>query len=680
MTEEHRDILFEVMDHYHAWNEDNEKRRTRENGWNDIIDAYNNKLPDNWPYLSRVVDPRIRTSLIEKKARLTNAKLRGRLLPRESSDVLKSRINNTLVDFQWDTATEGGTMNAKWGEMDMDARMFCSKFAYVPWMYEEDDDGKVIRNGNGLTPLDPNNCGLDPNCTHIRNARWFQMREYVTIEDLEHESNVPGIKKYPGLSELKKKIADGVQNPREVDYTARNLTLRGIEDRLGRDKSFPVIEKVIEFRKDEFICFAPKYNLILSQYKNPYKHRKIPIIQLRYYPLINDPIGESEVEAVLPLWRAIQATINGFLDTMNIHMRPPLKILEGQVRMETLQWGPEATWIMNRVDAVTEHAGTGEALRYFQSTYTSLVAAFNQGMGDLSQGVSNIDPFNNDKTATEVKQTVKQQNVRDQDNQSYLADCINDMMSMWVSNNQQFLFSDPKMSEYVLRIVGKQMFGLFQEAGYDAMTVPHESMMAIKEIVDMRGGDMSPDELGTMYQSAEIPKFPVLENPEVKNPMQQTYKPKLRVSDDGGSAELSIIPGDLDGEFDYIADVKSMSIGATQDTLDSQNRLLQTLLNPAVIQLLKEQGISPNVKELIESITENSGLRDAEKYFSTSSPSQGPGQALQEPGLPGAPGPTPPGGEQMAGPANLQVPGGIPGGLLAGMGNGAGIQGPPISA
>lgn len=668
-------ILQEVQQHYNDWNGDNEIRRSRENGWNDIIDAYNNVLPSDWPFLSRVVAPLIRTTLVEKKARLTNSKLRGRVLPREGSDGLGARIHNSLGDFQWDTATEGGTMNAKWGEMDIDSRMFGSKFAYIPWFYETDDDDKVIRNGNGMTPLDPNNCGLDPNCTHIRDARWFQMREFVTLEDLEHESNVPGIQKYPGLGELKKKLSQKNQNTRDAQYTARNLELKGLEDRMGRDKSFPVIEKVIEFRDDKFICFAPAYNVKLAEYKNPYKHRKIPIIQLRYYPLLNDPWGQPEIEAVLPIWRAIQAVINGFLDTMMIHIRPPLKVLENGARMETIQWGPEATWIVTRMDAIQEFQGSGEALEYFQTTLTALIAEFNKAMGDLSMGVSNLETFAKDKTATEVKRTEKQQNVRDQDNQNQLADAINDMMSMWISNNQQFLFADPGASDYVLRIVGKDAYNAFLKAGYDAMTVPDETIIALKEIIDMRGGQMQPEEIQSLYNAGEVPLHPVIEDPKVTNPYKQTFKPKMSLSEDGSSATLFVLPPDLEGMYDYVADVKSMSMGAGSEMLQSQNNLLETIINPGVVSLLQQQGVRPNVKELIESISENSGLTDAEKYFGTIDAVTGPGQGIQQPGLPGLPAPTPQGGEQMAGPTNLQNPGGAGGGIQPGMGNGPSMQG-----
>jgi hypothetical protein len=671
--------LLDVQDHYLAWEDDNEKRRKRENGWDDIIDAYNNVLPENWPYLARVVDPCIRTTLIEKKARLTNGKLRGRLVPREGADTLKARLNNALLDYQWDSANKGGSMNAKFGTMDIDTRLLGSKFSLVTWVYEE-EDGKVIKNGNEMTPLDLNDCGIDPACTHIRSAKWFQHREYITIDDLDESNNIPGLSKWPGLDELKEKIAKSTQNRRDANFTSRQLQIKGLEDRVGTDKSFPVVEIVTEYRPERFITFSPKYNVILRDIPNPYKHKSIPVIQLRYYELEHDPIGESEVESVLPIWRAIQATLCGFIDSMNLHMNPPLKIVEGQVRMETIQWGPQANWIVNSPTAITEHAGSGEPLQFFQSAYTSLKAAFNQAMGDMSQGVSAVDPFNQDKTATEIKQMSKQQNARDENNQLYLAECITDMMRMWQSNNQQFLFANPDMSEYILRIVGQDMFNYFKRAGLDEMEVPDESILAISDMVGMQDGNVSDEQLQQMIGAAGVPKFPVVENPTAKK-SEQRLKPKMTINEQGDSAEISLIPEDLEGTYDYVPDVKSMAMSAHDELLSAQNKALEMMVNPQIMQVLQQNGVTTNVKDLIQTILENTGLRDAERYFNTAQTPTGAPANMGQPGLPTPSAALPPGAEQMAGSPDISGQPGVPMGVPGELGQGAGVPGasaPPL--
>jgi len=248
MTKEDRTYI-EVDRHYQQWNEDNDQRRTRKNGWNDVTDAYWGKLPSDWPYINKVVDPRIRTSLIEKNARLLNSKLRGRLVPREGGDVIKARINNALLDFQWDSANWGGSMLEKWGSMDLDTRLYGSKFALITWRHLEDDDEKILFDGNEMKPLDVRDCGLDPTSDHVRNAKWFQVREWIKIEDLDKVSNTGTPPKFPGLEKLKVKMQE-TQDRRDTNYENRVLTLKGLSDRVGDDKAFPVVEIVTEYRTD----------------------------------------------------------------------------------------------------------------------------------------------------------------------------------------------------------------------------------------------------------------------------------------------------------------------------------------------------------------------------------------------------------------------------------------------
>ena len=657
-------ILQEVQAHYVDWTEDRDIRMTRENGWNDVLDAYFGRLPDNWPYLSQIVDPVLRTTIIEKKARLTNSKLRGRLVPREGADIVGARINNALLDFQWDNAKDGGSMNHKWGLMDQDTRLFASCFGLVTWKYceyaDEKGEKKVTFNGNEFKHLDVRNVGL----THgdnIRNAKWVQVCDWVTFEELENENQLPGKPKYPGLEQLRSSLAENSQDRRDGNYTSRIKSLKGLTDRLGEDEAFPVIEVVTEYRENQWITFSPKHNVLLRDIENPYKHKKIPLVQLKYFSLSDDPMGESEVESVLSLWRAIQATINGFMDTMNIHMKPPLKILEGLARMETIQWGPEAQWIINQENAVTEHVGSGEPLRYFQTTYSALKSAFSTAMGDSSQGVGSVDPFNPDKTATEVNKQEKQQNVRDQDNQNALSDALVDMMDMWLSNNQQFLFANQGMHEYVLKIIGEKDFAFFKQAGLDAMVLDHEATQTIADAILAQNGDVNDLQMQELMNAGYTPKHPVVENPEETDYEKLKIKPKMKIDETGTEAELSLVPEDMNGTFNYIPDVKSMSAGADSEMQQARREATDLLFNNQnVITLLQQEGKKPNATEILTEIFESSGTRDASRFFSDIAPGgvqQGPNQAagaqppLDQSGSPAGAAPPFDPSQQMAGPA-----------------------------
>lgn len=656
------DTIKEVSQHYEMWTQDNEKRLNRKNGWNDITDAYYGKLPDDWPYITKITDPRIRTSLIEKNARLLNNKLRGRLVPREGNDILGAKINNVKLDFDWECANDGGSMLTKMSICDMDTRLYQSKFGLVKWKCEYDDEDKIKFEGNEFYPLDIRDCGMDASALHIKGAKWFQYRTWEHVEDLEKQTDTGGKPIYNYLGTIKSHLNDLKQSnsnkKRKDAYVRRVQQLRGLEDHVGEDLAFPVIEIVHELRENRWIDFYPDLKLIIRDIKNPYKHGKIPVAQLRYYPLQDDPLGESEVEPVIPIWKAIQATICSYMDEVILKMRPPLKIVENQARIETIIYGPEAQWIVQRPDSITEMQSNGEAVRYFETTYSALISAFNVAMGDMSQGTSQVTPFESDKTATEVKASLRQQNVRDQKNQNDLAEFIKDIMLMWLSNNQQFLFSNPEKQEYVLRIIGTENFEYFKRAGLDEMTIEPQVMGMVADLIEQKP-DMSDGEFNEITEAAKTPVNPVYENPNEKNPEKLNYKSKMRMSKMGDSAELSIVPEDIKGTYDYIADVKSMASGATEELLNARQQAMDLLLNNAnVITLLMQEGYKPNVKELIVNTFEDLGLRDADRYFEKIEnqglppTAGGPQPNMQIPGLPGVPQANPgsPMPQQMAGP------------------------------
>jgi hypothetical protein len=208
------------------------------------------------------------------------------------------------------------------------------------------------------------------------------------------------------------------------------------------------------------------------------------------------------------------------------------------------------------------------------------------------------------------------------------------------------LFLDKKRHEYLLRIVGKSNFEYFQRAGLDQMEVPTESMQEIAELVQ-GNPDISDNDLSNMYTSAEVPKFPVLTNPGVKNPEMQEYKAKMEIAETGDAAEVSLLPEDLEGTYDYVPDVKSMAMGAEQEQAQAIQKAIELLTsNPTVLQLMQAEGYKPKIKELLEETLEVVGLRDASRFFDSTGNGLMPGATpgMGEQGLPGIPNALPQGG------------------------------------
>lgn len=614
------ELVTELIEHYTIGSNDNDIRRTRKNGWNDILNAYFGVLPKDWPYLSRVNDPLIRTAILRKTARLINSKLRGTLVPREGGDIIKAKINNAILDYQWDMADEGGSMLEKVALSDIQSRIFGSSFALVYWAVKE-NNGDVTYEGNELKILDNRDVFVDFTANHVKNANWVQVREFVSIKDLEKRNENTPEPIYSNLDILKdlmnsdKKTA--TSDRRDVLYDSITKEIRGLEDRIGTDRSFPTIEVVTEYRRDRWITFVPRFKLIIRDVDNPYDHKRIPVAQLRYYPVGDDVYGESEVEAVLSLQRAANAMLCGFIDEMNLTMRPPIKIANNSaVRLDTIVYGPNALWLTgDSTNNVVEHQAGNGPINNFQTVYPALKAAFNEAIGETTQGMSDLDPMGGDKTATEVKSFERQKQSRDQYNQVYLEQFLKDIMMLWVENNQQFLFDDPTKHTHVLRIVGKEMLNEMQELGLDAKEIPPEAMNMMRDMISQEGSNMTNGQINVMADELSVPKYPVITNPTEQNPELFDVKPKLEVDEAGQFAQLLITPDDLDGRYDYIPDVKSMSVGAYQEQVQGRNKALEMIMNGSITQMLAQEGFRVKIKNLLADIFEDSGLGNGDRMF-----------------------------------------------------------------
>ena len=144
-------------------------------------------------------------------------------------------------------------------------------------------------------------------------------------------------------------------------------------------------------------------------------------------------------------------------------------------------------------------------------------------------------------------------------------------------------------------------------------------MPEVEPTLGMPTGNITP--FGPNEEGIEAPIYPVKQGNEVV--------PKFQLDQTGKVGELLVEPKDLEGTFDYIPDVESMSI-----TKSSQSRMklfaLNLLQNPLILQTLQQEGYKPKMHDLLVEMFEDSGFRDARRFFE-----EAPAQSqLQQPNLP----------------------------------------------
>ena len=558
----------------------------------------------NWPYRSLVFDPRVFTALYEKTARILANKPKGRLVPREGGDSLGAMINNELLNFQWDDSerVDANPMLAKWALMDLNARKYGASFALVKWHYQH--DGKTcFYDGPNMKVLANRDCLPNPSYSTIKN--WFQYRDYLTLSELQNVNDAaktkPIYKNLDLLRDALKKSDEKGGDTREANYVSKNLQLKNLTDYLGQDEYNKVVEIITEYRNDRWITFSPKHGVILRDIQNPYSHKQIPVVLLKYYPVDDDIYGLSEIEPIEKLQKAVNALVCQYLDAVNISTYPIMKVKStgGAVQMHTLQFAPGAKWLMSDpTNDVVSHQFSPLGVQEFASTYRFLISAMQEGLGETSAGISNLDPGGDKKTATEVKDLAVSRSARDNFNTIFLAEALKKQMMFWFKMNQQFLFSQGEEHK-VIRIVGKDAIKYFQNQGLDGQGLTEE-MIEQLSAPEMEGVDFQLDDFVSPIHPVQV---------------GDNVVPKMYQEDGDTTAQLIVERDDLSGEYDYTPDIESMRLADPNQEINSKKQLLELALNPVTTQLLMQEQYRLKTKEVIEDFFTAVGIKDADKYF-----------------------------------------------------------------
>ena len=612
-TDDEQNTFTEVLSHYSMSLQDLETRIYRKNGFNDADKMFASYIDEkNWPYRSTMFDPRPYTVILEKSARLIGSKPKGRLVPREGGDTLGAYINNELLDFQWeDNSRLGQSMISKWILMDQNVRKYGSSFALADWHYEKrivDGKKEVYYDGPDFRVLNNRQVLANPSYDFIN--KWFDYIDYVTLKELKDINNAARKDPvYKNLDTLENTVRDDVKGSGDtVTIQSKNKSMKGLQEFLGRDIYNKTIEIVCERRNDRWIKIARKYGVVIQDIPNPYKDGSLHVIHLKYYPLPDDLYGVSELEPVAKQIRAINAHLSAYSDTMALALRPPVHVNPTNVRMHTLDWSPEAKWLMNtpNIDVQLMRIDTSVS-NNFQSIYQVLVGSLLSALGEQSQQMSTVNPTqdNGRVTAAEINRGTLTTNVRDNMNKIFLSDALKLQIMLWHTMNQQFMFSAKTDQLKIIRIVGRDAVEFFNRQGLSDIRPTEEDAMNASSAM-------------AMGQEAPVvppgPRYAVnVGEDENKSPLEV---PKFMPDVNGSGGNLIIEPGDLSGSYDYIPDIESMAAPQPDQIEQKMAALLTTITNPVVIQGLASEGKRPKFEEIITRVIEATNvIKDAESFF-----------------------------------------------------------------
>lgn len=532
---------------------------------------------DKWK--SKAVDNMAFEAVERMTSHLLGGDPKGRFVPVEPKDDYGALVNNALFNYQWSNPSLD--MKRKIRNMGVQAGIFGVSFGLLDWKYEERtrkrieygeleqveiEEKYVYCDQPWFRSLYVYDCYPDPSAVDIDTMEYFIYDEYVTLDELKGR-NKGKFKPYQNLGKLEEKLKE--QNATQNEH--RTNIDRGMD--IGSKKGRTLVRTMLT--RDKRIGYSPDANLVIEDGDNPYWHGDLSVHMLIDYSYENQLFGRGEIEPIKTMQRALNNVLNQRLDNVKLILNTGFKAKANAKYMSTWKMRPGWIAVVDEMDELQPFnipdvtSGTFlQTQNYFKdSTYRVL------GYTDFLTR----NETEGDKTATEIRASVGEQNARMREKEKYVDQFVVRLANQWMQLNQQFL-----TNEKIIRIVGAD---------------------AQKMIEQKTQEKMQREQMQMMEQDPMLQGLPQEMMPPVKNPYQQV----------DGMGYLEISANDLAGRYDYIVEGGSLTEVDPAQKAQSLGMAIKVLQENEM--KMQESGIKVNYQPLLEKLLRELGVKNIDDIF-----------------------------------------------------------------
>jgi hypothetical protein len=541
-----------------------------------------------YPHSARVFDPRVFRAIETITPKLVANEPTGSFYPVEKGDTATVQILNALIKYDWRRAE----MFPKLTTFVKSMLIFGTGFGLVYWDYREtkkkrpipqEVNGTYVWNpssseeisvtefdGPNFEPLNIYDCFPDPNCTSIKDMRWFVYRTFKTVDELKNENFIRGNNYYKNLDLLEMRVKDKGGRTSDaltsdLEYREHRRTMLSTQEYRGADVANPEFVVLRRFVKNGWVDIVPEYNICIRDTDNPYFHGELPIVYGVDYIYPGELYGIGEIEPVDRLQRAINAVLNQRLDNVQLVLRNMWKVRKNSgVDMHTLISSPGNIVTTDDMTAVEPFVVPDVTGNTFVGTMNYLTAAFQNGTGitDYTMGINTSANVATD-TATGVKMVQQEANAQVKLKiQLFYKMVVERIVNQWKDLRIQFTTEEQK-----LRIIGK-------------------------------------DEVQNLLKNTDLAKMST--EGEMVAPGDMETPRRVSVSKDQGFAFLSVYPEDIQpsivGDFDFIANISSEVTSDPESLVQNFFLALDRISTPDWIKGLNSQGKDLNYEGITSKV------------------------------------------------------------------------------
>lgn len=586
-----KEVYKDVEDKYQTSRDDVQKRHQDFKKYEDLYLGF--LRSDENPWKSEVAES-VAFEVVERMtSHLFASKPRGRVMPRESSDVAGGKIHEELFKYQW--TKPGQSMHRKTKRLGTQAGQYGTGFGLLTWRYERrkkksseyDDEGNLKRSEKYYTKWDDPffqdlfiyDCFPDPSATDIDDMEWFIHNEYTTLDKLEaenHKRKGSKMKRYKNLGTLRKMVMNKKRADATVDTTYKSRQEEQKGDDTTTRKGRILVRRYYD--RDKWISICPDFNLVIEDRPNPYDHCELPIHVIIDHDYPNQLFGRGEIEPVESKLNALNSVVNQRMDNVRLILSPPVIVDAESEYSHEWVFAPGWKW------RVGKNEKQPEVFQFPDVTGNTYLQTSNDMKDGVRQALGYQDFITRnesgaDKTAAEVRSAAGEQNVRMRGKEHNVDDFMARMVTQWVQLNQQFT-----TKEKMIRVVGK-----------DAMEVLEKITKYEDEYEDPDTGEMQSEAMRSkaVYKGDEYDKF--------------------EKSIDGSFGQLIVEPEDLKGTYDFVVESGStVEVDQSQELANIKQALEAA---QSVEQNLQAEGYKINYKLILEDLYSKLGIKNVDQLI-----------------------------------------------------------------
>ena len=506
--------------------------------WDNFLDlAYSRLVSEGGEYKSRIKDGSLAAVIYERACRVAAQPATGKIYALSRHDEGKTQLINLYwqryciprMNWQYSFATK----LRLW-------EYYSLIYGVMPMFHGYHvDDNYVGPDCKLVNPqfVHPQAGRLSPN-----DADYIFLETFHSLHSLKKQIGQDGWKS-GALKELIEKAKEDI-TPDIGDRVTNMQQARGEDTDLYRGQ----VKLVTKYKRgygESWVTFAPDYDLVVREIKNPFKSGQIPVKFKYAMPLIDSFWGLGDIERGESLQRGIDTSINLAMDYMKLMLFPPT-LFSNTMNLSQYKMRPGAKWKVSDSAKVSPLQLSQMPPQIQQQIYQSLKGGILNQNGTTDTAISGNDKLPGyGKSPQALKKLGERENSRDSWDREMLEEAEAELFNGMLE--ELSIHHNPEVEFHIFNEEIEQI----AEAGFIDVLDVFDS--AVEYWVDP----------ATKEQ---------VENPAEAEIKQRGLIPKLN---GGGTAKLTIKPEALEAEYYFNVDTNST---AANDEAEEFERL-EALMN-----------------------------------------------------------------------------------------------------